>query len=136
MKRKIKIWCLLFLILTFTQIRESITSVQAAGIGVTQFEIPSEAKYNGVGIYGKFIKVHTSAKAEKLVVSAPEYIKGQAVRVALCDSDQRQISDLTKITSSSQKVTYFVRGGSKYYISASLSDINIKISIKRTAITA
>ena len=80
--------------------------------------------------------MNTSAKAEKINVSVPEFSNGNSVRVVLCDSNKNQISEPIKIKSSSQKVTYFVKGGSKYYIEAQVNDTRLKINVKKTALAA
>lgn len=134
MKRKIKIWCLLFLMLLFSETKEDRVNIQAANVESTQCVIQNEIKQKGGSIYGKFIEVNSSAKAEKLVVSVPEFTKGNYVRVILCDNNKNQISEPTKITSSSQKVTYFVKSGSKYYIEAHVNNANIRINVKKTAL--
>lgn len=132
MKKKIGVWCLLFITLLFSGMKEKVVNIKAASLERTQIVAENKVKGSSGRLYSKYVEVNTSGKSEKIVVTIPEYTKNKNVAIVLRNCYKNPISEIIKITNSSQKATFFVNGGSKYYVEISANDINLKYNISRT----
>lgn len=136
MKKKISVWCLLFITLLFSGMKESVVNIKAASLEKTQIVAENKVKGSAGRLYSKYVEVNTSGKSEKIVVTIPEYTKNKNVAIVLRNCYKNPISETINVTNSSQKVTFFVNGGSKYYVEISANDINLKYNISRTVQSA
>lgn len=136
MKKKISIWCLLLVMFLLLGVKENALDIQAANLESKELSTENKVKSVSRGMFYRDFEINTTAKAEKIVISVPGYVQDNFVRVTLRNSEGGYISEPTLITSSSQKVTYYLKGASKYYVEALLNDTDIKVKMKRTTETA
>lgn len=136
MKKKISVWCLFLVMSLFLGAKENAMNIQAANLESKELSTENKVKSVSRGMFYRDFEINTTAKAEKIVISVPGYVQDNIVRVKLCNREGDYISASTLITSSSQKVTYYLKGASKYYVEALLNDTDIKVKIKRTTETA
>lgn len=125
MKKKLRVCCLLLAVLLFTGIKED--TVRAAQVNPA---VEPKAKSYSDSKSAKYFAVKTSGKGEKIVVTVPKFKKGDTAKVTLCNSRKQPISKSVKVAGASSKINFFVKGGSKYYIKADLSDRKLKVKAK------